>query len=189
MKAILALAAVLFFAGGCSPAIVSDAAAIRSHTAGVLAMATLAVEEQPATPPAPVPTPKPPGIRDDMQEPPRIEVDPTPPRRFWRKRGTQAIVFSINPDECPPCKKLEAETFPALKKAGWTIGDPLAGQFDIYVAKLGDDKISDATAKQYKIDSFPTTIVLDEAGREVGRVVGFQSGLSLSAWLNRITRR
>jgi|GEM_PF-1578482 len=76
------------------------------------------------------------------------------------------IFIDLYADWCFPCKKLEKETFshPSIKKL-------LKG---FLVVKFNIDKPSGKyITRKYYVNRYPTTLVLDQNGREIERIVGF----------------
>jgi thiol:disulfide interchange protein len=56
--------------------------------------------------------------------------------------------------------------------------------------QLSDDlaKQNDALGKQFKIEGYPTLIVLDTDGNELGRQVGYGPGIGSNALISRLKR-
>lgn len=83
---------------------------------------------------------------------------------------------------CPPCKKLDKVTFP----------DPAVKAELARMVALSIDAESPAgrpLAQRYKVTAYPTLVVLDPVGREVGRIVGFKEPAVLVGLIQDIRDR
>ncbi|MBL8862561.1 MAG: thioredoxin fold domain-containing protein [Planctomycetes bacterium] len=82
-------------------------------------------------------------------------------------RASRTLVFvDFFTTWCPPCKKLDAETFsqPAVQAE---LRQLVALKID------AESQKGVPLARQYRVGGYPTLLVLDAAGTEVGRMVGF----------------
>jgi len=75
---------------------------------------------------------------------------------------------------CPPCKKMEKDTWPNEKVLAWLKENALAIQVDI-------DK-EPKLARQYGIESIPTVVAL-RAGKEFDRLGGYADPVRFLAWV------
>ena len=104
------------------------------------------------------------------------EVSDPPARIEWRTDFEGALeeaillrrplLVSFTTTWCGWCRKLEAQTFrdPEFVRT--------ASEHTVPVAVDGDAERGLAT--MFRVRSYPTTILLDRRGREIGRIVGFQ---------------
>jgi thiol-disulfide isomerase/thioredoxin len=86
-----------------------------------------------------------------------------------RAAGKKLIVADMYADWCGWCKKMDEETWP---------NPQVAGLQDKYVfLKLNAEKEPDGLAmlKKFRINSFPTTMILNPDGSEFDRILGFQT--------------
>jgi len=83
---------------------------------------------------------------------------------------------------CPPCKKLNRETFPdpAVKAE---LAKMVALKID------AESPVGQPLAQRYKVTGYPTLLVLDPQGREVGRIVGFKEPAVLVGLIQDIRDR
>lgn len=98
-----------------------------------------------------------------------------PPYQYFRtwqhvleeaKRLRRPIFLDLYADWCYPCKKLEQETFshPSVHKI---LQKYVMVKFNI------DKPEGRSLVNRYRVERFPTTLMLDWQGREVERVIGF----------------
>jgi len=83
---------------------------------------------------------------------------------------------------CPPCKKLEKETF--TDKA---VIEELAGMVPLSID--AESNTGAPLAQRYSVAGYPTLLVLDAGGQEVGRMVGFAPPTGFLAELRAIRAR
>lgn len=83
---------------------------------------------------------------------------------------------------CPPCKKLDKETFPdpAVKAE---LSKMVALKID------AESPAGRAPAERYRVTGYPTMLVVDGDGREIGRIVGFKPPAELAQKLEEIRGR
>jgi thiol:disulfide interchange protein len=93
------------------------------------------------------------------------------------------ILMDLWAEWCPPCQYLKAKVFPtpeaqqALAKVV-----PLSVMVEYKDRKPIEAGV--ALAKQFKLEAYPTLIVLDSNGKELRRQVGaFRTGTELAQWL------
>lgn len=82
------------------------------------------------------------------------------------KGSNRPVCVQFSASWCGPCQRLKAETLndPAVKK--------YLRENAIYVYIDGDEHPADV--RKYRINGYPTTLVLSSDGKELGRIVGFR---------------
>ena len=116
-------------------------------------------------------------------------TNPVEARNQARKENKVILLDFTGSDWCPPCKRLKAEVFDSP-------------QFDEFAKKKlvllevdfpnDKSKLSAAThaenarlKQRFRVNSFPTVILLDQNSQELGRMTGF-GGTSPEAYIQRI---
>ena len=106
------------------------------------------------------------------------------------QKESKAILMDFTgSDWCPPCKALkknvldnaEFEKFAGEKLVLMELDFPNDKSKITKEVKASNDKLS----KQFKIEGYPTIIVLDKDGKELGRMVGY-GGDSPSAYIKKL---
>jgi thiol:disulfide interchange protein len=77
---------------------------------------------------------------------------------------------------CPPCRSMEANTWPDARIGDWVTQRGMAVQVDV-----DNDK---ATAAEFSITGIPTVILIKN-GKELGRKSGYLDPQQLLDWLNK----
>jgi len=97
-----------------------------------------------------------------------------------RAAGEQKLVLvDFYTDWCKWCKKLDAETFQDS-----AVAQALA---EGYVpVRLNAEKEGEAEARRFQVSGYPTILVLDGKGREVGRIEGFMGPQEFLAELHEL---
>ncbi|MDX1932157.1 MAG: thioredoxin domain-containing protein [Capsulimonadales bacterium] len=82
-------------------------------------------------------------------------------------RTKKVVLIDFYTTWCGPCKKLDAETWkdPAVRR--WLVAKTVSRKIDA-------EKEVDL-ARRYRIDAYPTILLLRPDGREIDRLVGFQA--------------
>lgn len=78
---------------------------------------------------------------------------------------------------CPPCKKMEKETWPHADVRTWLGQHALAIQVDVDEER--------ALARTFQIQAMPTVVALRD-GKEFDRIVGYRDAAGLLAWTNDV---
>ena len=101
-----------------------------------------------------------------------------------RKEGKPLFV-DIWAEWCPPCQHLKQKVFPSpeAQKA-------LRGYVPVSLMTETRDRrpqaAAAAAARRFRVEAYPTLLILDADGREYRRQVGaFPEGRDLAAWLAR----
>ncbi|MGZ8899429.1 MAG: thioredoxin family protein [Limisphaerales bacterium] len=105
------------------------------------------------------------------------------------KEGKAVLMDFTGSDWCPPCKQLKSKVLDSA-----TFKDYAAKKLVLLELDFPNDKskISKETqaqnaklSKEYKITGYPTIIVLDKDGKELGREVGY-GGDSPEAYIKKL---
>ncbi len=98
-------------------------------------------------------------------------------------RATQKLVFvDFFTTWCPPCKKLDKETFTDA-----AVKSELAKMVSMKID--AESPAGVPVAKKYRVGAYPTLLVTDGKGLEVGRLVGFHTPDQLLAKLAEFRAR
>ena len=101
-----------------------------------------------------------------------------------KQKKKNILLFFTAPGWCGPCRRLESG---AMVSAGFK---KIAEQAVLVKMDFSDrNKVTAAmneAGRQFKLEGFPTLIVLDAAGKEKGRIVGFLPEKRYIADLNKL---
>lgn len=98
-------------------------------------------------------------------------------------RAEKKLVFvDVFTTWCGPCKKLEKITFPHAD-----VKPELAKMVSMSID--AESAAGLPVAAKYNVRSYPTMLVLDAAGKEIGRIVGFKEPQVFLAELDRVRAR
>jgi thioredoxin-related protein len=108
-------------------------------------------------------------------------------KKAAKKSKLPILVEFTGSDWCKPCKVLEKEVFQSkeFKKEAKAF---VLVQLDYPQRKPQDKRIrarNQRLMSKYKVEGFPTVLVLDYEGKELGRTVGYQAG-SQKKWRAQI---
>jgi len=100
------------------------------------------------------------------------------------KAENKLIFMDLWTEWCGPCLRLQKDVFPtAAAQAALAKVVP----YSALVQKRDGTPVAEGTrlADEFKLNAFPTMVILDANGKEVRRQVGaFRSGAEFAAWLN-----
>jgi thioredoxin-like negative regulator of GroEL len=102
---------------------------------------------------------------------------------FQVVRGTERrVLLDFSAVWCPPCNQLAAEVLHA--------SDPpeILEKFEVVVLDV-DDARSWGLKDRYHVGGYPTVVIADAEGRELGREVGFPGRDSFVEWLEEMAER
>ena len=118
------------------------------------------------------------------QSPLKWEYDLAAAQKRALKEGKPMFV-DIWAEWCPPCQYLKNTVFPSVE-AQTALKDyvPVSLMTETKDRRTLPDNMK--VAQRYKVDGYPTMLILDAKGRELKRQVGaFPSGIDLKHWLKR----
>lgn len=95
------------------------------------------------------------------------------------KAGGKLVLVDIYADWCAQCKELDENTWPDAGVKAWITKNAVALRLDT------DAKRKDL-AGTLQIRSYPTVLLLDGDGKEVGRILGFQKPPAMLAFLQGV---
>ncbi len=93
------------------------------------------------------------------------------------KAEHKLVLVDIYAEWCAQCKELDEKTWPDAEVKAWIAKNAIAIRIDT-------DKQRPDLAKKLEIRSYPSVILLDGEGREVGRSLGFQKPQNMLAFLS-----
>lgn len=111
------------------------------------------------------------------------------------KEGKQLVIEFSGRTWCPPCKALLAEVLPSEEFAKFA-ADRVVVHLDYpRKSERTPEKIAASPELQklkgyadaYKIEGFPTVVLLDASGNEIGRVLGYEPGMGAAKFLEELT--
>lgn len=111
------------------------------------------------------------------------------------KEGKQLVIEFSGRTWCPPCKALLAEVLPSDEFAKFAservvvhLDYPRKSERtpEMIAASPALQKLM-ALRDEYKIEGFPTVILLDPNGKELGRMLGYEPGMGATAFLAELT--
>lgn len=85
------------------------------------------------------------------------------------KAENKQVFIDFYTDWCGPCKRMARETFPQK-----SVGDYMNGKF-VSIQVNAEKGEGVALAKQWKVDAYPTFVVITSEEEETGRCLGFRS--------------
>ena len=118
------------------------------------------------------------------QSPLKWEYDLAAAQKRAKKEGKPVFV-DIWAEWCPPCQHLRNVVFPSAE-AQKALADyvPVSLMTETRDRRALPDNAK--VAQSFKVEGFPTMLILDARGRELKRQVGaFRTGTDLKNWLKR----
>ncbi|MCE1228847.1 MAG: thioredoxin family protein [Firmicutes bacterium] len=103
-----------------------------------------------------------------------------------RAKAEKKLVFvDIWAEWCPPCQHLKTKVFPTAEAQ-----KALAAYVPVALMTETKDRnvqpAAMAAAEKYRVEAYPTLLILDSDGKEVRRQTGaFRTGADLAAWLGK----
>lgn len=118
------------------------------------------------------------------QSPLKWEHDLAAAQKRAKKEGKPVFV-DIWAEWCPPCQHLKNVVFPSLEAQQGLAGYvPVSLMTETRDRRMLPDNAK--VAQRFKVDGYPTMLVLDSQGRELKRQVGaFRTGADLKGWLQQ----
>ena len=100
-------------------------------------------------------------------------------------REKKPLFVDVWAEWCPPCQHLKNNVFPSAEAQR-----ALAGYVPVSLMTETRDRrpIPDAmrAAARFRVEAFPTLLILDPTGKELKRQVGaFRTGADLAGWLKK----
>ena len=92
------------------------------------------------------------------------------------KAERKVVLVDVYAEWCAQCKELDEKTWPEAGVQQWLAQHAVAIRIDT------DAKRKDLAAK-LQIRSYPTVLLLDAEGRELRRILGFQTPETMKVWL------
>lgn len=104
-------------------------------------------------------------------------IDAEKAKEQAKKEGKAILMDFTGSDWCPPCKQLKSKVFDSQEFKDFAAKNLVLLELDFpndkkklsAETKKQNDKLSD----EYKINAYPTVIVLDKDGKELGRERGY----------------
>jgi len=93
------------------------------------------------------------------------------------KKKDRPILVDVYADWCAACFELDQRTWPDEAVRDYVRKNYIAIRIDM-------DKIRPDLAKRYQILGYPTILVLDTEGREIKRILGYQSPQEMLRFMN-----
>jgi len=111
------------------------------------------------------------------------------------KEHRQLVIEFSGRTWCPPCKALRAEVIPSPEFAAFAQTRVLVHLDYPRKSERTPEKIAAdpalarlmAAKDAFKIEGFPTVVLLDAQGRELGRVLGYEPGQGAAEYLKQLT--
>ncbi len=95
----------------------------------------------------------------------------------------KSIVLDLSASWCGFCRKMASEVYPSQEFVDYS-------RNHVFVRFFADtDPQGRRLAEKFRIEGFPTIIVLDSQGNELGRLVGFRPSARLIQDLRQLTTK
>jgi protein disulfide-isomerase len=112
---------------------------------------------------------------------------PTARARAGKEKKLVLVDFTGS-DWCSWCKRLQKEVFSTKEFGDFAKDNLVLVEIDFPSQKKQNDslkKANEALKNQYRVEGFPTIVVLDGDGKELWRQVGYLEG-GPKAWIGKI---
>ncbi|MDX2111282.1 MAG: thioredoxin family protein [Verrucomicrobiota bacterium] len=110
-------------------------------------------------------------------------------RATAKAEGKYLLLEFTGSDYCPPCKALARDLLTTPKFTDYATHNLVLLKLDFpkkTALSAEQRKHNDTLATQYKVEGFPTLILLDPQGKEVSREVGYSGDpAGVMAWLKK----
>jgi protein disulfide-isomerase len=119
---------------------------------------------------------------------PEWSTDLTAAQAQAQKEKKMVFINFTGSDWCGWCKKLKSEVFDTKEFTDYAKQNLVLVEIDFPNKKKQSDelkKTNTALQKKYKAEGFPTLVVLDGAGNEAWRQVGYMPG-GPTAWIAKL---
>lgn len=96
-----------------------------------------------------------------------------------RAENKRVLLDFTGSDWCPWCQKLDQDVFSTSQFASYAQNKLVLVKVDFLRNTPQSDDVkqaNDALAKRYDVDGYPTCILLDASGKQLGREVGYPEG-------------
>jgi len=105
-----------------------------------------------------------------------------------RARAENKMIFlDVSTGWCFWCKKLQKDTFPSDQaKAALARVVPLSIETQDEKYQPTKDNFIE---QKYKVDGYPTMLILDANGKEVAREPGFLPPAQFAAWITKVVKK
>lgn len=104
-----------------------------------------------------------------------------------KEKKEKIILFFTAPGWCGPCRRLESETIPSAGFAK-TAQKAVLVKMDFSDRSRITPEMNKA-AQRFKLQGFPSLIVLTAAGKEKGRIVGYRPAREYLALLEKMMNK
>ena len=103
------------------------------------------------------------------------------------KAENKLIFLDVSTGWCYWCKKLQNETFPSAQaKAALAKVVPVSVETQDAAYKPTKDNFIE---QKYKVEGYPTMLILDASGKEVAREPGFLPPQQFAAWITKAVKK
>lgn len=106
----------------------------------------------------------------------KVTVRPVAPPKPIDPPKSRCLIFGF--DSCQACKTLHRTIRRELVPAGWRVGPDAIDDIEDIDIYSSSPKVA-----AYKHSSYPTLIVVDQAGKELARKTGAIGGKELAEWI------
>lgn len=124
-----------------------------------------------------------------------VHTDLDAAKKLAAKEGKQLMVEFSGRTWCPPCKALVKDVIPSKEFATFAATRVIvhldyprkSERTQQHVAASPELAQRMAWHAEYNIEGFPTVVLLDVGGKEIGRVLGYDAAAGAAAFLAELT--